>query len=262
VGDVEVNPWDPWNEMYLAWAETSQHERMVARASKAITEAHARGEVERLSWSSGKDSTVMVHMANVEMGLGIDVVHVRDDTSFPGQDEYIDRLTSRWGLRLDIVDNPTSLLHLAREALDRGDDVFERRDHTVPGTGFFDAITTYYDRCGVTMVYLGYRGDESRGRAFRRSRGETYRRGDGITTCCPLVRWSACDVYAYLLSRRVPLHPYYTRLLPGEDPGTVRVDGWLPHCPAWTGSAVRLRRLWPELWQEAIGVFPELAELA
>ena len=66
----------------------------------------------------------------------------------------------------------------------------------------------------------GIRGDES---SARMKRLKTY----GLSTpntCAPIARWDGLDVFAYLISRDLPIHPAYAFLMDGVlDPTRIRV---------------------------------------
>lgn len=65
----------------------------------------------------------------------------------------------------------------------------------------------------------GVRGDESAVRAKRARKGETY----GIS-CAPLAGWSGWDVFAYLVTHGLPIHPAYACTMGGQlDPTRLRV---------------------------------------
>jgi phosphoadenosine phosphosulfate reductase len=67
----------------------------------------------------------------------------------------------------------------------------------------------------------GVRSEESRDRLRRSMRwGES-----SASTCAPLAWWSGDDVFAYLLTRYLPIHPAYACLLDGHlDPRRIRVS--------------------------------------
>lgn len=106
------------------------------------------------------------------------------------------------------------------------------RSHTkalTSGAGFEEAARRYGDR-----HVSGVRAEESGRRKIGiLSRGLTTHR-----TCSPLGRWTAGDVWAYLLSHDLPVHPAYAYTLDGAlDPGRIRVGALGGHRGTGMGRA-------------------------
>lgn len=74
---------------------------------------------------------------------------------------------------------------------------------------------------GTKRYISGVRAEESaaRERRVRRWGASTER------TCAPLARWTASDVFAYLYSMRLPIHPAYAMTMGGRlERGRIRVS--------------------------------------
>ena len=88
----------------------------------------------------------------------------------------------------------------------------------------------------------GVRGDESSERGKRAARGAIYG-----NSCAPLVRWSGWDVFAYLVSNRLPIHPAYACTIGGHlDPTRLRVGSLGGWDGRGHGRAEWERRYYPE----------------
>lgn len=74
------------------------------------------------------------------------------------------------------------------------------------GPGFAEAV----ERFGPRRI-TGLRADESGGRKARMSRGLTQG-----SSCAPIGRWTAADVFAYLYANDLPVHPVYAMSFGGS----------------------------------------------
>jgi phosphoadenosine phosphosulfate reductase len=143
-----------------------------------------------VSW--GKDSTVLSHLA---VACGVRLGWAR----WPG------------------VDNPDS--ERVRDV--SGWPVVEAwgaADDREDGRGGFAALAAV---CGTDRVITGLRADESTSRRL-----SAWVHGHVTAqTCRPLLFWSTADVFAYLASHRLPVHPAYAMLGDGRwDRARLRVD--------------------------------------
>lgn len=117
---------------------------------------------------------------------------------------------------------------------------------------------------GYDGAYVGIRADESRGRKeYARRWGYEHGYKDGTHNVTPLLAWSGLDVFAFLVSRGLPIHPFYRLAYeaPGapRDPAMLRVDISIPPAfPASQGAMALIARAYPRFWRQLLEVRPEL----
>lgn len=121
-------------------------------------------------------------------------------------------------------------------------------------------------------TYVGLRANESKGRAaYAMHRGPIYQnKQDDCWMVCPLLstddagRWTSSDVYAYILDRGLPMHPYYRAAYEKmglRDPEHLRVDlSIVGSALATRGALAPIRLVYPDVWRRMVAVRPELAQ--
>lgn len=191
---------------YLAYARSAGFARRVAAAG-AVIAAHPDYAV-ACSW--GKDSTALLHLAwSARPGVAAINARYSDAERLPDTDAVRDAALARLpGLRY------------AEASLPGEWEMYERAG------GFFMDATNAAERAavawwrarfvagmgaaagalGASGTFLGLRADESRARRLNlATHGDSYtRRGDGQAVALPLARWSARDVWAYLVLHGLP----------------------------------------------------------
>ncbi len=121
------------------------------------------------------------------------------------------------------------------------------------------------DRFGIDGTIMGLRQDESRARRMNIAcRGTRYwNKREKSEVCLPIARWSTRDVFEYVASRKVPLHPIYHRLPAlGFDRDRVRLSSPVDIGMRNHGQLVALRRLYPETWAAYARLVPSIRDYA
>jgi len=255
--------WAVWKATCLAHAKTRLHLGRVATAKRYLHEVLAMEPRARLSWSAGKDSTALVHLA-VHEGAQGRIFSIKDDLDYPGEREYIERYAAAWGVsdRLDVVTPSVSLWGLLVSMKDRHDirDDLHSRAAEFSRVGFYSVIDDYNARSEVRATLLGLRAEESVGRLKnRKTRGHIYRKKDGELVGQPLCDWRGIDVYAYLLSHDVELLPVYRCIRFSKRPDLIRKSWWVPGAHGAVGESIWLKAYYPSLYAKLLSVYPELS---
>ena len=258
--DEDRQAWTLLDHAARVHARSPAHRRKVEAARETVTRCIDATPDAAVGWSAGKDSTALVHLACVEMGHALPVYSEKDDLDFPGERDYIERLAALWGLDLTIVSPDVSLQQwIADHAgeLDAGED-FHGRAAALSREHFYGLIESYTGKHGA--VLLGLRQEESRGRKMNRAlRGKLYQKRTGQWICTPLADWSGLDVFAYLLSRDVPVLDVYRCIgfMHRSEPWRVRKSWWIPGAHSRKGGMVWLRRYYPSLYRRLCRMLPD-----
>lgn len=261
--EMDRRIFDDWRMQAMLHARSSLHKRRVER-SMGLVEAFRKSHPSAyLSWSAGKDSTAMVHLAVVECGLPIAAMSIKDDLDFPGEEPYLMALSSEWGIALDIVRPPFSLQDRLSETTINASGEFHSRASRFADEAFYRQIEEYSAAHGRPGVFLGLRSSESKGRAVNRaSRGTSYQKRNGEWVCQPICDWSGLDVFAYLFAREIPILDVYRCVRLHDSPERVRKSWWLPGSSTRHGQAVWLRTYYPSLFRRLCELLPSASTTA
>jgi phosphoadenosine phosphosulfate reductase len=255
----DVEAWDMWMRTASEHARTQAFARHVDSAKRVVDQCLNVAPHAQVSWSGGKDSTVMVHLVCVEMGSRVDVMSEKDDLDFPGEEEYVRGLGERWGLRLSVVHPPTSPAKWISEhahEMHVGDDIHARSAGL--SKACFYCVVEEANR-GYDAVMLGLRSAESgMRRHLRLAKGRCYRLRNGKWRALPVADWSGLDVLAYAESRKIELLPVYRciGLMHRDEPWRLRKSWWLPGDNSRFGQTAWLCRYYPSLYRKLICWFP------
>ena len=245
--------WDLWQRTARAHATTNAYRRRVDSSLRLLDEALTEAPNAAVSWSGGKDSTVMTHLACVKHGAKIPVFSEKDDLDFPGEETYIRHLGNLWGLDLRVVHpaiSPREWIEARLASLHPGDDIHARSSGL--SKACFYPLMAECNR-EFDSVMLGLRSEESGiRRRLRQSRGRFYTLADGSRRVLPIADWTGLDVYAYAAEHGIELLPMYRCIafMHREDPWRIRKSWWLPGASSAKGQVAWLRRYYPSLYAQ------------
>lgn len=215
-----------------------------------------------VSWSGGKDSTVVVRMAS-RITPNVPVVFFDSGLEMPENVAYMHDVAEQWGLNFHtIAAEPDALTIMAATGA---------WDHdapatTAPGPDLHEALITVpsakaHAQFGRGNLW-GLRGAESDARrALLAGRQGVFTRANGVTVCSPIWDWRDETVWAYLAAHRVPENPVYARLealgATGKD---LRVGLAFDGNNLQHGRVRWLRLGWPELYERVCAALPRVRE--
>jgi 3'-phosphoadenosine 5'-phosphosulfate sulfotransferase (PAPS reductase)/FAD synthetase len=251
--------WSFWRQSCLQWSETRQHKSKVEKAEKYIDKMSGLESSSYVGWSAGKDSTVVTHLVKVKCGINdVSVMSIKDDLDFPGECQYIDQLSDRWCIEVDVLTPAFSLQDYLQKSAIRHDEEIHKSHASLSKKAFYPLIENYRNRTGRIHSFLGLRGGESSGRDYNASRGGVYQKKNGQYVCQPIKDWDDMDVYAYLFSHNIPIHPVYKCVRLVDECSDIRKSWWVSgshnSIVTWT---TWLRAHWPSLWKKHQEIFPE-----
>lgn len=214
-----------------------------------------------VAWSGGRDSTVVVHLANL-VCPGIPVVWFDSGLEFPDTQPYIEKLSDEWNINLYIIPSiPDALTILKNTGTWNHDSIV---DNDVDN--LHEVLITIPSIKAHTLFGLGevngLRAEESVGRRMLLAKNKgNYTRKDGSIVYCPIWAWSSSQVNSYLFSQAIPINPVYFKLAKVGAPERAQrvgltVDGNNPDFGRYT----YLRLAYPDLWTTLCDTLPRLKE--
>ena len=234
-----------------------------------------------VSWSGGKDSTVVVDLAR-QVDPHIPVVFFDSGLQFPETMRYLEELAEVWRLNYQVIAAEPDLLTVLIAC---GGFDHNAPDRQLRGpladimiTGPAAEAHTRYGRGSL----WGVRAEESNGRralyrrclavegralqplspkAVRAQFGGIVRRCDGTVTYGPIWDWQRSHVFEYLAGRGISPNPLYRKLAElGVPDQQIRVDSIIDASKLSNGHASWLQKGWPDLFDRLATVLPRLRE--
>ncbi|QFS94664.1 Phosphoadenosine phosphosulfate reductase (plasmid) [Mycobacterium sp. THAF192] len=234
-----------------------------------------------VSWSGGKDSTVVVDLAR-QVDPHIPVVFFDSGLQFPETVRYIEDLAVRWKLDLHVIAADPDLLTV----LIAGGGFDHRSADRRLGVELSEIMIAgpaaqAHRRFGPGSLW-GVRAEESSGRRMLYRRGlaaETrvnqqvsrqqvrdrsggvVRRVDGTVSFGPIWDWQRSRVFEYLAGRGVEPNPLYQKLAAlGVPEPLIRVDSIIDASKVSNGHIAWLQKGWPDLFDRLATALPRLRE--
>jgi 3'-phosphoadenosine 5'-phosphosulfate sulfotransferase (PAPS reductase)/FAD synthetase len=232
-------------------------ERSISTIKKALQE---HPENWMISYSSGKDSTVLLDLLISAGWRGIGFHCICSDYEDPPENQLqAEKARKMYGI--DITDvhcygeydawKEVGHLFCVPESAE------ETRTARRANTEFKKTSERFMKEHQISNIFMGLCKDESRARKINlRMRGQIYQTKSGRWTCCPLADWTACDIWAYIISRDLPyLHVYD---IPHFSREKIRNELTLLYCDYITSHGVLLqyRMAYPELFAKLRKEFP------
>jgi len=235
-------------------------QRLEAESIHILREVVAECDKPVMLYSIGKDSSVMLHLAQKAFypaPLPLPLLHVDTTWKFREMYEFRDAVAARHGLEL--------IVHVNAEGLARGIGPFSHGSQVHTDVMKTQALRQALDKYGFDAALGGARRDEEKSRAkervfsFRsathhwdpkRQRPELWSlynarktKGESIRVF-PLSNWTELDVWQYIYQEQIPIVPLY---LAAERPVVERGGALIlvddPRMPLEPGEAPMMRKV-------------------
>lgn len=251
----------------LEWrlhAQQPLHRRHVTQAREVVEAALRGGRRAFVSVSGGKDSVALLGLVR-SVDPDVDAWHFDSGAETPDTLEVLKVLQERYNVR---VIRPQLSIHDMVQLVGglgyNGPKKLEGEWHWAPDDWkrilIQEPAQRLCDEHGYDTIFVGLRGDESRGRQMRMSRfGEMHQGKDGILYVNPLAWWSGLDSLAYAVIHDLPISTLYLRPehIPPQDRRTASALGMID---TQNGRLAMLRERYPALWHELITLYPEMRD--
>ncbi len=231
---------EKWQRLFILHSKTREFWENVEEAKLLIEDAFKKFPKWHLAYSGGKDSTAVLGLL-WEMGLNdkVELFNICDDRAFSFHIPYLKMMAERYAFKLDLRNLGDTLEKDFRldeasswQLKDLAKYIDEIRDKKNQSSG----------------VFMGLRAEESKKRKFLWSQtlGVADKNKKGLWYCNPIMRWSANDVFAFLLTRKIPIIDVYRRTHLWGDPRKIRYHDATPRNFASEGRVAWLRYHYPQ----------------
>lgn len=189
---------ESWRRCFLAHSETPEYRRALREAEETIASALARAQKPYVAFSGGKDSTALLHLV-LQQQPDVMVLHWDYGRHF-----------MPWPLEREVRRNARLLG--ARHLRIESSPLYERlgrQAYNIWGKVFLGQVAPALAREGYDLAFVGLRAEES---WARRARIRRQRYLSAIPECWPLASWTWLDVWAYIISNKLPYPSYYDQV--------------------------------------------------
>lgn len=184
------------------------YRRRIKYAKKAIYKALETKAKFYISWSSGKDSTALVHIVR-SIDQTIPIIIQFDDSDWIEKRKYVKKVAKENKWEYSVVEPEFSIFEAMKSRI-IGEENFCSTSDTITKEGFLNLLEEERLKLGCDGVFLGLRAEESNARKIHLNiKKELYEKSNGLKVCNPLAKWSATDVFTYLYENKVEINPCY-----------------------------------------------------
>ena len=242
---------DILKQRFILYSRLHSHQYRVDQAQKYITEWLNRIQNPYIAFSTGKDSTCILHLVR-EQYANVPAVYFDADCAFPESEEML-------------MQTENVIIYPALEPLLKtfkrfgGFDNGAALERETMHTTVYEPIKRLIAEYNFDGVCYGLRAQESHARKMNaRMRGAVFQyKRDGLWACQPIVNWLYDDVWAFIVSHNLFYCKVYDRMwdMPQEDQ---RLSYWAGSTKKRWGRWAFLKQNYPELFNRFAVEFPEV----
>lgn len=233
------------------YAKLRLHRWRIIQARNRIAEWLEKVSNPYIAFSTGKDSTCILHLVR-EQAPKMPAVYFDADCAFPESKEMLTRTEN-------VIVYPAlePLLKTFKRfgGFGGGAELERETMHTT----VYEPIKRLIAEYGFDGVAYGLRAEESHGRAMHaRARGAVFQyKRDGLWACQPIHDWLYDDVWAFIVTNDLPHCGVYDKMwdMPQEDQ---RLSYWAGETKRRWGRWAFLKRNYPDLFNHFAAEFPEV----
>ncbi len=205
-----------------------------------------------ISYSGGKDSSVMLHLIS-KYTKELPVFTEHDDLDTFGKEKHCKEFVELCGFKnYEYVKASESAFNQLNI-----DTVIGEKEMSANKL-FYKVVDTFlekYPECDGH--FMGIRAQESKGRKINYAiRGEIYQRGN-LLVCAPLSQWKGVEVFSYIIQNKLPyMHVYDNDK--NKKPHELRLSWYANPLFFGLGNIVNLKNDYPDLFEKICKKVPEI----
>lgn len=252
--------WDDYRKEDLLWSRQKAYRRKVTKSIGIIEDWLARCRRPYIAFSGGKDSVCVLALVQrflLDSGNQPLVTLWHDSgVEWPGVPLIIDRLKKSLIIKEMLRITPHADVLGLKKMQAAGLISAAQKDNLA----LFGPVAEAVQAHNFDGAALGLRKEESKGRRLDGViHGSIYENKHGFVRCTPISDWNYNDVFAFIASNRLPLHPIYSApLLHLENRGRIRLSWWLSTDNYRHGEVSWVRHNYPQIYSAMVEVLPEV----
>lgn len=240
-------------ERFMLIARTGNYKRHLVEARSYITKAMSQHNT-AVYFSFGKDSLVCADIAH---DIEPSVLIVNIDRGEGGDLEeavvLYDQYAKRAGWNYHRVKTPRSIFQIYHEA--GGINSVER---TELKKNLLAGVKRAREEYQIACDVVGLRTEESHGRAWLSRYGlYHYSENEEHWFCKPVLNWSGAEIWAYIVSHKLPYLRWYDLEAPYVGYERARYSNWAGRTDMRKGRFMRLKQNYPDEFLKLERAFPE-----
>lgn len=239
---------------FLSHASLRGHRKIVRRSEALIGRALERMENPYIAFSTGKDSTCVAELV-WQQRSEVPAVYFDAQCSFPESAAYLNRMETEGRRIIRFLCEP-----LLETFMRVGGPTSLYSERETMKSTVYRPIAELIQRHGFDGTFVGLRAAENWGRTqlYKYRGGLFWHQRWGLLECIPVADWSHNDVWAFIFSNGLDYNQIYEKMrdMPIEDQ---RISYWAGETKHRHGRWAFLRRHYPELYNEFVALFPEVA---
>lgn len=238
---------------FLAHARTKAFRRREDAALEFLRDVLSRYRA-YVTFSGGKDSSVAWHLA-LRVKPNVPAAFFDSGGEHPLTPKFVRRFADQVGGRLEVFEPRLTYLDLLWLGYHGGTWISSETLMRFIIDEPAEAAAEMFD---ADAYIIGLRMDESHARKMTGlSHGPEHTMPGGMTRIAPLLKWSARDVWAYIVKYGLPYHPAYDERFEDEPIERRRVSV-VVDVAAWTAptTLARLRRWHPDVYHRLKAELP------
>lgn len=214
----------------LKWrlhAMRQDYQSRIKKAEGYITEALTTpNKIWSVSWSGGKDSTVLVDMV-MKQNRNVFIFCQVDDLDWARKREYLLNVATKNKWDIELVEPGFSVKQWVSNIDLRKENICAKA-HKITQQAFLNVLQVKQQEKGVNAVFLGLRKQESNNRRIHLNTHKYLYSSGAFFYSCPLAELTVLDCFAYLVSNNIEINPcyFYNRF---KEPEEIRTGWAIPH---------------------------------
>ena len=232
--------------------------RVLAKSQMLIEKAMRLAWPWAISFSGGKDSTVLLHLVR-QINPHCKAYFIDSGAEFPETLQFVSETSN-----VLTVHPPMGILDMYQEVGALGSEAVSPNTHWGPDDFLAMLIKVPSETINEDKQwagnFTGLRADESRSRKnMGQYKAQPWQDSRGIWRCEPLMDWTERDIWAYIAQNNLPYNAVYDKYRSLGMPRTSwRVCTYAGRTSLAQGRWVWLRKGWPQLWARFAQRFPEV----
>lgn len=228
---------------YLLNAKTKKYRNLLERTKNDIRKTLKKYKNVSVSFSGGKDSTVLLDLVGRERD-DIIVLFIESGATFPDTTDLIKSYSEKY----KVIIVPSSYTYQEIYKMREKKDISNARwmEWIV-----YEPVRKFVADYQIDLQCIGLRAKESKRRQmrFRVYPHERIQQATGVGTFYPLKDWSYADVWTYIFDNRLPYNKLYDRWRSiGVSDSRSRVDSYL-ECEGHNNQTLELlEKFWPDIY--------------